>query len=106
MLPTQKDIADCRPPFLLKYPSGDWSVITKIMKHKEEITFHTLYTELSELLQSKITIKEKPFYVGADIWELNYGSIIMTLKHPTLAEHPATKLWNKFKLSGQAVLQG
>ena len=94
MLPSIKNICECKPPFLLKHSTGDWSVIIKILDNDKELRFITLYTDNNEYLQSNFTTSEKPFYVGADIWELNFGSVIMTLSHPTLTKHPATKLWH------------
>ena len=36
---------------------------------------------------------EVPFHIGDNVWELNYGSLIMTFNENLKQNHPAYQLW-------------
>lgn len=95
MLPTKKDILECSPPFVMEYTAGDWSLVTKISGVNNLLKLTIVYIKNGELKQRYLDVMEPPFYVGADVWELDYGSVLMTLNHPSLLEHPARKIWEE-----------
>jgi len=96
MLPSIKDILKCNPPYLLQYPSGDWSLVIKIVQFNGNLKLTILDMESDNFTQRNITLIEPPFYVAANVWELEYGSVVMTLDHPTLLDHPAKNIWDKW----------
>ena len=99
MLPSKKEILESNPPFLMEHPAGDWSLIKNISKVSEGLNLTVLYMNDNTFLQRDILINVPPFYVGADVWELDHGTVLMTLEHPTLSEHPAKTMWEKWKRS-------
>ena len=99
MLPSTKDIFETKPPYLLEHPAGDWSLVIEILNVDKGLKLTSLFLKNNKFLQRDIIIDEPPFYVGADVWELEYGTILMTLDHPTLSEHPAKTMWNKWKIT-------
>ena len=99
MLPSKKEISESSPPYLLKHPNGDWSLVTKVIDSKKGQKLVLLYIKNNKFKQREVEIKEPLFYVGADVWELEFGSILMTLDHPTLFNHPAMTLWKQWQNS-------
>ena len=81
----------------MEHPAGDWSLVININKVNEGLNLNVLYMDNDQFLQRDILIDVPPFYVGADVWELDHGSVLMTLKHPSLSEHPAKIMWEKWK---------
>ena len=77
----------------MEYPNGDWFLVTEIIKADSIQKLVIVYRKDDEFKQRCVDIAEPLFYVGADVWELEFGSILMTLEHPTLLDHPAMKLW-------------
>ena len=96
MLSSKKDILECSPPFVMEYPAGDWSLVTKISGVNNILKHTIVYIKNGALKQRYLDVKEPPFYVGAEVWELDYGSVLMTLNHPSLLEHPARKIWEEW----------
>ena len=92
MLISKKDISTIQPPLLMQTSDSNWKLV---LKAKTSTTFdiEILERESDEFVTRIITQKEPPFYVGEDIWELNYGATLMTLNHQSLNEHPAQQLW-------------
>ena len=97
MLPARKNILYCKPPYLLKFPTGKWSLITTVESRGEKIELSSLQLDDGECKARTVLLDELPYYVGADIWELPYGSVLMTLNHPTLKLHPANQLWSEWR---------
>ena len=83
----------------MEHPAGDWSLIINIARVNEGLKLTVLYMNDNKFLQRDIFIDVPPFYVGADVWELDHGTVLMTLEHPTLIEHPAKTIWEKWKRS-------
>jgi hypothetical protein len=100
MLPARKNILYCKPPYLLKHPTGKWSLITDVESRGDKIELSALQVNQGQYETQSMTIDDMPFYVGADIWELAYGSVLMTLDHPTLKMHPANQLWSEWRNTG------
>ena len=103
MLLSKKELFDCNPPFLIKFANGKWSLAVKISILNNNIKLLIVQTENGELLKRYFEISEPPFYVGAEVWELEYGSVLMTLNHPSLDNHPAKKLWEKWNFNNKEV---
>jgi len=92
MLPSKKDISNVQAPWLMQIANGDWQLVISV-KNANSFTIEILERNNGEFSKRMICQDEPPFYVGADVWELNYGATLMTLKHETLAGHPAQQLW-------------
>ena len=99
MLPSKKDILKCSPPFLMELPTGEWSLIINVAEVNGFLKLDIVNMKKGVLKQRAIELTEQPFYVGADVWELNYGSVLMTLEHPSLLGHPARKIWEAWLAS-------
>lgn len=97
LLPSNKNILNALPPFLMKHPDGKWSLVIRITKSDNSLELIILHLDECTFTQRKILLTTPPFHVGADIWELDYGSVLMTLSHPTLSSHPATSLWQRWQ---------
>jgi hypothetical protein len=96
MLISKKVIHNTTPPFLFLSAMKKWNLVSKISE-----TYSCLRLELIENKNGVFNLRylnlnEVPFYVGADIWELEYGSVLMTLNHPSLHDHPAITLWEQW----------
>lgn len=96
MLPSKKDISESSPPFLMKFPSGEWSLVTEIINENNNQKLVIVYLKDDQLKQRYYVVSEPLFYVGADVWEAEYGAVLMTLNHQTLYDHPANRLWQKW----------
>lgn len=102
MLSSKKDISTVQPPLLMQITNGSWKLVLKAVANTT-FDIEVLEKENDRFTQRIISQEEPPFYVGEDIWELNYGATLMTLNHETLKGHPANQLWkdwnkNKRKL--------
>lgn len=93
MLPSKKDILKSSPPFLMKHLNSEWSLVIDITDINGILKLDIVDMNKSVLNQRVIKLTEQPFYVGEDVWELDYGSVLMTLNHPSLLAHPARKIW-------------
>ena len=80
----------------MEFPTGEWSLVTAIIDKDNSQKLVIVYRKDDEFKQRIVELSEPLFYVGADVWELEFGSILMTLDHPTLFDHPAIKLWYKW----------
>lgn len=97
MLASKKDISTADFPLLMQASNGDWSLVSKISTSSAGVSFEILEKRNGKYAKRSISQLEPPFYVGADIWELNYGTTLMTLNHKTLEAHPARQLWQDWK---------
>ena len=93
MLISNKAINNVNPPFLLRSATGKWTLVSKITETENCLKLEAVESNNGNFNMRSINLNELPFYVGADIWELEYGSVIMTLNHPSLHDHPANTLW-------------
>ena len=96
MLISRKDILNGNPPFLMESATGEWAVISKITAFESRLKLEVVVRKSGAFIQRSFDVKNPPFYVGADVWELDYGSVLMTLSHPSLVEHPAKKIWEEW----------
>ena len=96
MLPSKKDISKSSPPFLMEFPSGEWSLVTEIINENKNQKLVIVCLKDDEFIKRHHVISEPPFYVGADVWEIEYGAVLMTLNHQTLYNHPANRIWQKW----------
>ena len=96
MLITQKDINDAQAPFILENPTGDWKLVVNILRTENQFTVEVVDSNQSELSIRTIELEDVPFYVGADIWELEYGTRLIKLDRKSEPLHPAYKLWKKW----------
>jgi len=92
MLPTKKEISNQQVPLLMQITNSDWKLVLSV-KYENNFEIEILERKNGEYLKRVISQDEEPFYIGADVWELNYGATLMTLNHETLAGHPAKQLW-------------
>lgn len=93
MLISDKDICKSNPPFLLQSATNEWTLISKISGSKHNLKLEIVERKNEEFSQRSLVLNDPPFYVGADVWELEYGSRLMTLNHPSLINHPAREIW-------------
>jgi len=98
MLISNKDIANAQPPLLMKFADGNWKLVINIII-ASSFEFEILEKDNTSFTKRVISQVEPPFYVGEDVWELNYGATIMTLGHESLAGHPANQFWEDWKSS-------
>jgi hypothetical protein len=83
----------------MDHSAGDWSLVIYISKVDNGLNLTILSLKDNKYIQRNLLITVPPFYVGADIWELEFGSTLMTLDHPVLLEHPARIMWDKWNVS-------
>lgn len=105
MLISEKDILDVSPPFLMKYATGNYFLITNISRVNNRLRLDLVEKENGDYKQRSFEITDFLFYVGEGVWELEYGSILMTLEHPSLANHTAKKLWQEWYIYKQQTKQ-
>ena len=99
LLISQKNILEFKQPFLLVHPAADWLVVIVISNAVNGLKLTILEEADNTFKKREINIYTVPFYVGADIWELDYGTVLMGLNHSTLVDHPAINLWKRWKLA-------
>lgn len=99
MLTSQKSILESKPPYLLVHPAADWSLVVDIANAVNGLKLMILDELDNQFTKREIDIYTVPFHVGAEVWELDYGTVLMTLKHPSLVDHPARELWERWKLN-------
>ena len=96
MLSSNKDLSSSLPPFLLQSPDGDWKLVTKVNVADEACSLQIIEKK-DQIFSTRTISQDAPaFYVGADVWELDYGASLMTLKHASLVNHPANLLWQQW----------
>jgi len=95
MLISKKDISSVQLPMLMQTSNRNWKLV---LKTKTSATFDIEILERvnDEFITRVISQDEPPFYVGEDVWELDYGTTLMTLNHESLATHPAHQLWKEW----------
>lgn len=96
MLITKKDLLNSRPPFLMKSAAGEWLLIEKIQSSAIGLNLTIIEKVDSKFCKRTIQLDEVPFYVGADVWELNYGATILALEDDSLKGHAANELWQEW----------
>ncbi len=99
MLISQKDINNTRPPFIMLMSTGNWELVVKLLSIEYNLKLNVVDRE--GLTTRLIELNEKPFYVGAGIWELEYGTRLMTLSESSNTSHPAYTLWEKWLQSSK-----
>ena len=104
MLISKKAIHNVNPPFLLRLATGKWTLVSKITESENCLKLEVVENKNGNFCVRSISLNEQPFYVGADIWELEYGSVLMTLKHSSLNDHPAQTLWERWIVSTKKAL--
>lgn len=98
MLNQRIDILDAPLPLLLSMPGNAWHLIISIEKIAEEkYQCACIKQQGNSMHQYTQEINETPFHVGDGIWELSYGSELMTLLDSHLTTHPATLLWQQWR---------
>jgi len=93
MLNTQKNILNSSPPFLMQTAIQEWMLIESVSIDAEQYNLAIIEKNNGVFKKRTIQLAEPPFYIGAEIWELDYGATLMTLYHDSLVKHPAKKLW-------------
>ncbi len=97
MLNQRIDILEAQPPFLLTMPGNVWHLIINIEKIAEEkYCCACIKQQDNAVVQYTQDIHETPFHIGDGIWELSYGSELMTLVDSSLNDHPAKILWQQW----------
>ncbi len=96
MLISDKDILISNPPFLLEFATNEWTLVSKISGSNNNLKLEIVERKNGVFSQRTLELNDPPFYVGADIWELEYGSRLMTLNHQSLIDHPARKIWKEW----------
>lgn len=96
MLISQKNILECNPPFLMGLLNDKWQLVEHIALLEERYHLTIIGKEDEKFSKRVIDLEEVPFHVGAGVWELNYGSTLMTLSHESLAGHSAKLLWQEY----------
>jgi len=104
MLVSKKGIHNANPPFLLRSATGKWTLVSKITETENCLKLEVVEIKNGNFSMRFISLNEQPFYVGADIWELEYGSVLMTLNHSSLNDHPAQTLWEQWIVSTKKAL--
>ena len=99
MLISKKSIHNVNPPFLLCSAKGKWTLVSKITETEKGLKLEVVENKNRKFCMRFIYLNEQPFYVGADIWELEYGFVLMTLNHTSLDDHPAQTLWEQWIVS-------
>lgn len=102
MLTSKKDISTEDLPLLMQTANSDWKLVSNIITTSAGFSIEILEKNNGLFVERVISQPEPPFYVGAGVWELNYGATLMTLCHETLKEHPASQLWQDWKQAKQA----
>ncbi len=93
MLISKNDILQHKPPFLMLSATQEWLLVENISKNTDIYILNIVEKKDGKFHTRSIQLYEAPFYVGAYIWELNYGTTLMTLYHDTLDQHPAKTVW-------------
>ena len=96
MLNSPNNILEHQPPFIFKSADNDWLLIAEIKQVKDGLDLTVVEKHNNEFRKRIVRLEEAPFYVGAEIWELNYAATLMTLNHASLKQHPATLLWQEW----------
>ncbi len=97
MLNQRIDIVDAPLPLLLSMPGDTWHLIIKIEKlSDDEFCCSCLRQSDNSIEEYTQDIHETPFHVGDGIWELSYGSELVTLLDSSLNDHPAKQLWQQW----------
>jgi len=96
MLISKKNILECNPPFLMHLSNSKWQLVEQIALIDNRYHLTVMEKESESISKRVIYLDEAPFHVGEDVWELNYGSTLMTLNHESLAGHPAKQMWQEY----------
>lgn len=101
MLISQKDILESNPPFLMDLSNNTWQLVEQIALIEEQYHLTIIDKNDEGFFKRVMHLDEKPFHIGVGVWELDYGSTLMTLDHASLAEHPAKNMWQEYLRNSQ-----
>jgi hypothetical protein len=96
MLISQKDILEYNPPFLMRMANSTWQLVENVVLDEKNYCLTIIEKVDGDFTKRIIQLDEAPFYVGVEVWELNYGSTLMTLRHESLTNHPAKHVWQDY----------
>lgn len=101
MLITQKNILECNPPYVMELSNNTWQLVEQITLIEERYSLTIIEKDDEKISKRIIYLDETPFHVGEEVWELNYGSTLMTLNHKSLDGHPAKQVWQEYLTSNK-----
>lgn len=101
MLISKKNILETNPPFLMALTNNQWQIVAQITLLDERYKLTIIEKIDGKFTKRILQLDETPYHVGVDVWELNYGATLMTLKHESLADHPAKGMWQEFLKSNK-----
>ena len=103
MLISQQDIHLQSMPMLLLLPgSSAYRVIVSMDTNENRLfSIQVIDYDESELGTKWITFESYPFYVGDEVWELDYGHRIVSIRD---SNHSAWQIWRKWQQ--RKILQG
>lgn len=103
MLISKEEIGTFTPPFILRTATGKWTLVSKVIRVESNLKLEIIENKNGNFCVRSIDLKEEPFYVGEGVWELEYGSVIMSLNHQSLDDHPANALWTQWLSANKKV---
>lgn len=99
MLVSSKNILNSVFPLLMESNLGNCKLIINITTCNDNIILCTLDKVNGIFVQKNILLGEQPFHLGDDVWEIEYGSRIMTFNAHMKNNHELYQLWRDWKLS-------
>jgi hypothetical protein len=93
MLRTEKDIFGVAPPFLILLPGGRWRLAAHLFPHPHGLC--VVEPRVDREPQARV-LHGQPWHVADDVWELDYGVQVMTLRQDYYASHPAWVQWQSW----------
>lgn len=103
MLNQRHCVTDAKIPLLQTFLSDQWHLIVNIRFLDTDVLECTCIRDNEGTIEEYLhRIYETPFHVAEGIWEMQYGSQIMTLLHASLENHPATKIWRTWSQHSEA----
>lgn len=97
MLNQRIPILEATLPLLQVMPDNSWHIIFSIQPTgPESYQCQCIRSTDTKPEEFTSTIEEQPFHVAEGIWELSYSVQLMTLRHESLRQHPATQLWQQW----------
>lgn len=93
MLRTDKDLFAVSPPFLVLLPGARWRVAVQVFPHPDGLCLIEPSPEGN--LEARV-LQGRPWHVADEVWELDYGVQIMTLREDYYGSHPAWARWQSW----------
>jgi hypothetical protein len=93
MLRTDKDIFCVAPPFLILIPGGKWRLAAHVFPHPDGLC---IVEPCPDSKPGARVFLGHPWHVADDVWELDYGVQIMTLRRDYYESHPAWARWQSW----------